>query len=231
MSGISERVTFTIYDIISSFLPGAVFVTGALLPFTGVGDLLIDLRLGSIVIFAIISFTTGLAFQAVGGIVSSTSDIFAQHLTDVVSDEQNETSPLGVDTSDVQFVESFRKEFNLDSEFDNWSSLYRRVVSRLERSQYQRTIRLQALQLGTRGLCVALGILALSYIGGYIIVVIPFSIEDVSVIIPPLLMPLLGVIYAAVSVAFYKRSNEYGKYSVRYMISEFLELTGSDAGR
>lgn len=223
MSSVGERLQFTAYDVISSFLPGGVFIVGLLFPFTGVAELLVNLRTGSILIFLTLSFAAGLAFQSVGGYVISTSDVFSTHMAAITSEGETIESPLSIDVPDVKFVGLCRDEFDLESEFDDWDGLYRLVISRLDRSRYNRATRLQALQLGVRGLGVAMFGLATYYL--VLFLYAGWSVYDLPLAVSGVVLALFCVPCVGLGTVFIVRSRTFAEYSVRYIVSEFLEVT------
>lgn len=80
---------FNVYDIFSTFLPGSILLIGLAAPFTGLNALFADLSVGGILILIILSFGGGLGIQAIASFISSASSGFAEHMNNVLPEEED----------------------------------------------------------------------------------------------------------------------------------------------
>jgi len=205
---------FNIYDVFSSFLPGAVFLIGLVPIFTSeIADLNVPLPL--ILVFIIFAFLWGFVIQTIGSTSADTDDIFDEHMAAIV--DYSQESPLNVTEMDYIFLADIRRELELSIQFDDWDRLFKYILSYLEGTSRDRAIRLQALFLMTRGCSISAGSLtglyvlwaAAAYDG---ILSPPFSFKQYLLIAIP---PAIAAIYLR------KRQNEFEKDMVMYMINEF----------
>lgn len=118
--GFEASYNFNLYDIFANFLPGSVLLLGLLLPSLGVEGLLIDLNLGSALVFLILSFAAGLVVQACGYKIHSGAEQFDDHLEefDKKYPEENE-DPEEDNTSNPETTSDSNDESDCDRVNDN----------------------------------------------------------------------------------------------------------------
>ncbi|WP_162224567.1 hypothetical protein [Halorussus amylolyticus] len=217
---------FNLYDIFANFLPGAVLVIGLLFPYVGVDGLFVSVRIGSLSLLLVLSFATGLFVQALGGIVQSSGQDFANHIQkvdrqeDEAGDEENVAemkSNINISTVDAYFIETFRAELGLTSEFEDWNRLHKIILAKLEATSRSRALRLQALYLAMRGMFVTMVLLALWFIA--------YSLLTASGVfqsaVPVWTFPYLVSISLVGAGLFYNRGSEFSKDVAKYMVIEY----------
>lgn len=151
-----EYGRFNIYDIFSTFLPGAVLLIGLVLPHPDIPKYLDNLTFASLLVWAIVAFAGGLFLQSIAGELVSGETRFDNRMSRVVESGKDDEK---VTAADVDFLETARQDFGLDAEFGDWNHMYRAVLTELEQHPPSRAIRLQALFLAMRGLVLSFGIL------------------------------------------------------------------------
>ncbi|MHC3437764.1 hypothetical protein ACYJ1Y_06575 [Natrialbaceae archaeon A-gly3] len=207
---------FNLYDIFASFLPGAFFLLSVIIPYRGIDTIFLELPIGGAIVFVIFSYTIGLMMQALGGSVFSGEDEFASRMRVVTEGNEDEVdSP--VKPMEVQFIEEVRAEFGLDANYDDWESVYKLVLAKLEASPRTRAIRLQALFLAMRGFAVAGIFLLLTY-------VLILSLDHQGFIESVVSAPtLLGLAFLSIvlSLIGWSRGSEFSEDVIAYMILEY----------
>lgn len=233
--GISQQqgyANFNLYDIFANFLPGIIFLVGVLLPYVGLDGLFAELKAGGLLLMVVLSFAVGLFIQAVGGNIQSSGQDFADHIrnVDLENEEEQKTnvrsepnSAINISTLDAYFVEAFRAELGLGSDFEDWSRLHKLILAKLEATPRSRALRLQALYLAMRGMAVTMWLLALWYTLYLVLVV-----TDVfSTPLPVWSLPCIIFVSFVAAEIFYERSAEFSKDVAKYMIIEYyLEVIG-----
>lgn len=205
---------FNVYDIFSTFLPGAILLVGVISPHPSVDAYANSLTVSSLIVLSIIAFTIGLFLQIIAGALVSVEDAFVRRIDRIIEPGNEDESVTG---ADVNFVEAAREEFALGVNFDEWALLYRGVLSELERARPSRAIRLQALFLAMRGLVVGLSIVYLTT-ATYLVL---FYLRWTTLSLPaPLLVAVLFVLLPVILVG-YRRAGEFADNVVSYMIIEY----------
>jgi len=221
---------FNLYDIFANFLPGAVFIIGVLFPYVGIDGLFTELKVGGLLLIIVLSFAAGLFVQAVGGDIQSSGQDFVDHIRKV-DREDGETpdvdegggleSNINISTLDAHFVEAFRAELGLSSDFEDWHRLHKLILAKLEGTSRSRALRLQALYLAMRGMAVTAGILSVWYVLYMVLVV-----TDVfPTSLPVWSLPCIAFLLLGVTGIFYERSTEFSEDVAKYMVIEYyLEI-------
>jgi len=217
MSISQEYGRFNIYDIFSTFLPGAVLVIGIALPHPDIPGFLTTLTFASLIVWGIVSFAAGLLLQSISGEIVSGEDSFHKQMSRVTDSGKDDDK---VTAADIDFLETAREEFGFDAEFDDWNHMYRAVLTELEQHPPSRAIRLQALFLAMRGLVVGFGIITITsaiYTGlAWCEYITPHS--------PVELYGATTVISLLTGIFVYLRATEFSDDVVSYMITEFRTL-------
>lgn len=217
---------FNLYDIFANFLPGAIFMTGILFPYVGISGLFTELKAGGLLLMVVLSFAAGLFVQAVGGNVQSSGQDFADHIQKVDRGDNEESeieeypeseSEINISPLDAYFVEAFRVELGLDSDFEDWSRLHKLILAKLEATSRSRALRLQALYLAMRGMSVTAGFLSIWYILYMVLVLI----EVFSTPLPTWSLLYVACLSFGTAGKFYERSEEFSKDVAKYMIIEY----------
>lgn len=221
---------FNLYDIFANFLPGAVLLVGILFPYVGTGGLFTGLTAGGMLVILVLSFAGGLFVQAVGGSIQSSGQDFENHIQNVdrYIDETNEQhdgtdANLGINISplDAYFVETFRAELGLTSDFDDWSRLHKLILAKLEATSRTRALRLQALFLAMRGMAVTMALLAL----WFLLYTIVATGNVLPVAVPVWILPCLSGVSIVAAGILYSRGGEFSRDVAKYMIIEYyLEI-------
>lgn len=206
---------FNLYDLLSSFLPGAFLLLSVIIPYNGSEILLTELTVGGAIVFVVFSYTFGLMTQALGGSIHSGEDDFVERMQVITEGSDSESSD--VKPIEIRFVESVRAEFDLDANYNDWESVYRLILAKLETTDRTRTIRLQALFLAMRGFAVIGIVLVVSYL-----VMIGLDVCDTvetAASIPTLIVLILSGVL--LSVIAWSRSSEFSEDVIAYMILEY----------
>lgn len=223
---------FNLYDIFANFLPGAILVMGILFPYVGVKGLFVEMNVGSLLVLLVSSFAMGLFVQALGGIVQSSGADFADHIKKVdgqadgsesrVGDSESR-SDINISTLDAYFIETFRAELGLESDFKDWSRLHKLILAKLEATSRTRALRLQALYLSMRGMATTMVLLAI-WFGIYALLT---AINVFPSGIPFWTFPYLIAVSLVTAGIFYNRGSEFSKDVAKYMVIEYyLEVIG-----
>lgn len=205
---------FNLYDIFSNFLPGAVFLIGAVIPYVGTKPLFVDLKFGSILVWIIVSFSVGLFIQAIGGWFLHGDDNFKRRMRSVTEEGNDDSDTTAVD---VQFIEAVRSDYDLSADFKDWSRLYKLVLAALEPTSESRTLRLQALYLGMRGMAVA-GILLFLIHGAAGL--LSFC-GEISLETPVWLLVGVATLFLLLGLISLYRASEFSEDVTTYMILEY----------
>lgn len=243
----SSRFTVNIYDVFANFLPGFIFLGGAAIPFLP-GDTLSGFGTfgGTLLIFA--SFAVGGMMQALGSYTKHyqyrfpTRDFPSEsanewslcliekrkmpfnRIMDEIANNQDDLTP-----PQSEFFSSCRNLFGFDSDSDNndgdwmdWGDLFKICLTHLEITPYNRTLRIQAQHLATRGLYISFFIIFIYYIALSAIQVLPiYNLQQFDVISWQRLV-IIGLFCVPISYIFYLRSVHFEKDVVNYMIAEVV---------
>lgn len=211
-----------LYDVLTDLIPGVTFV-GALAFLIRVEDIeTLDAGL-LITVTAVGGYVVGHAIQSIRSEVWGTPDLF-QRTVSALHDGAGET-PLG-EVSDVesQFLERCREQFDLEAGFQNWSQLFRLVMSYLETQSEQRALRFQALHSFYWSMAAAFGGIALLTIGA--------AVANVAVEVDLLrsISTLVGVfvVSSLLAAVFEHRRRGFQKHFVRYIITDIFLATSRD---
>ncbi|USZ67836.1 hypothetical protein NGM10_14015 [Halorussus salilacus] len=226
--GVSQEqryANFNLYDIFANFLPGAVLVIGLLFPYVGIDGLFVEVEVGSLLVLLVSSFAVGLFVQALGGIVQSSGQDFANHIkkVDERADSSGKTgtpepkSEINISTLDAYFIETFRAEFGLESDFTDWNRLHKLILAKLEATSRTRALRLQALYLSMRGMAATMVLLA-SWFGIYAILT---AVDVFPTAIPFWTFPYLVAVSLVTAGIFSNRGSEFSRDVAKYMVIEY----------
>lgn len=217
MSVSQEFGRFNIYDLFSTFLPGATLLIGVTIPHPAAPEYLTNITFASLFVWLIIAFVTGLFLQSIAGSFISGEDSFADRMSSVVESGKDDDK---VTAAEVQFLEAARDEFGFDANFEDWDHMYRAVLTELEQNPPSRAIRLQALFLAMRGIAVGLGLVAIS-LAIYFILEFRYTVSLHS----PLLLYGVGTGFLFIMAGITKRrAEEFSEDVVSYMITEFRTM-------
>lgn len=208
---------FNLYDLLASFLPGAFLLLSIVIPYTGSEIILTELTIGGALVFIVFSYTFGLMTQALGGSIHSGEDAFVERLQVITEGIDSEKEPSDVKPVEIKFVESVRREFDLDANYDDWESVYRLILSKLETTARTRTIRLQALFLAMRGFAVIGIVLVLSYLV-MIGLNVTGTVETAASVHTLIVLLPFGVL---LSIIAWSRSSEFSEDVIAYMVLEY----------
>lgn len=208
---------FNLYDVLASFLPGAFLLLSLLIPYSGTEILLTEVTVGGAIVFVVFSYTLGLMTQALGGAVHSTEDDFVDRMRTITEGFGGDDIDPDVKPIEIQFVESVRTEFDLDANYDDWESVYRLVLAKLEATPRRRSIRLQALFLAMRGFTVCGLVLVVAYLAMIGLLLLGF-LETVASLVMLAMLVALAVILTALS---WSRGAEFSDDVIAYMILEY----------
>lgn len=220
---------FNLYDIFANFLPGAVLLIGLSFPYLGIDGLFASLNTGGLLLMLVLSFAAGLFVQAVGGNVQSSGRDFADHIQNVdryadVEDERYDAdvdAEINISTLDAYFVEAFRAELGLTSDFDDWSRLHKLILAKLEATSRTRALRLQALFLAMRGMAVTMALLAV----WFVLYMVFATINLFPATTPIWALPYLSLLWLCIAGVLYDRAGEFSRDVTKYMIIEYyLEI-------
>jgi hypothetical protein len=217
MNSSQEYGRFNIYDIFSTFLPGAVLLIGIALPHPSTPSYIVGISVGGLLVWAIVAFAAGLFLQSIAGEIVSGETSFDDQMSRVVESGRDDEE---VTAADVDFLETAREKFGFDAEFDDWNHLYRAVLTELEQNPPSRAIRLQALFLAMRGLVVAFIILTITT-GIYTVLAVCEYITPHS---PVVLLVVTTILLLLAAIFIYRRAVEFSDDVVSYMITEFRTL-------
>lgn len=206
--------SFNLYDLFSTFLPGALLSLLAVLPVVGGKFAEISIGVGGLIIWIVISFSLGLMLQAVGSVYFNGKKDFVSKLKGVTEGDENTSEVTAVD---VEFVEIVTNDFYLESDFDDWGRLYKVILAELEDSTRTRALRLHALYLGMRGLGIATLATAVLY-GIYWFCVVEYGYTTG---LPANFYPIIITSFILISVLSFKRAKEHNSDVTEYMITEY----------
>ena len=148
------QVPINLYDVFANFLPGSLLIIGIIAPIVGANNL-VQLGLGSALIFFIISYALGFVIQAFGGWMSSGDAAFENHMKNIREgngngepqddadgngEPQDDTEELVQEESEVNEIAQRNPEVNrrdvnygsIDVTFDELVSQAKHVSSRYE---------------------------------------------------------------------------------------------------
>lgn len=208
---------FNVYDVFSTFLPGAITVIGIGAPHPDAASYFTDISLASILVWSIVAFVIGLIVQVPARALVSGENSFNQRMARIVESDKEDNQVTG---ADVKFLETARDHFGFDSEFEDWDRMYRAVLTELEQNPPSRAIRLQALFLALRGLVVALFILVITTTL-YAVSAASFGVK----LYPPTWLLWIGAItLAIIAMCLAWRAGEFNDDVASYMMTEFRVL-------
>ncbi len=223
MSISPEYGRFNIYDVVSTFLPGAVVLVGVSLPHPDAPEYFASLTLAGLFVWGTVSFAVGLVVQSLAGSLVSGEDGFTELMTRTVTKGVDDGA---VSEADVWFVETVRARLEYGAAFDNWDQAYRAILTELENNPPSRAIRLQALFLATRGLVVVLAILTLTTALYTVLALIGI----ISPYPPAWLLAAGAVALGVATLKTYARAVEFSNDVVAYMVAEFRALDRAEDG-
>ncbi|APX95117.1 hypothetical protein BB347_00055 [Natronorubrum daqingense] len=187
-----------------------------LIPYSGAEIILTEVTVGGSIVFIVFAYTLGLMTQALGGTIHSSEDDFIERMRRV-TEGTKDGEASDVKPTDIQFVESVRAEFDLDASYNDWESIYRLVLAKLETTSRSRSIRLQALFLAMRGFTVCGIVLIMAYTA--LLVLISFDLAEAAASTGTLLVLLpLAIVLTFLS---WSRGAEFSEDVISYMILEY----------
>jgi hypothetical protein len=217
MSISQEYGRFNIYDVFSTFLPGAITVIGVGAPHPDAASYFSEISLASVLVWGVVAFVTGLIVQIPARALVSGENGFNQRMARVVKRGKEDNQ---VTEADVDFLETARAHFGFDSDFEDWDRMYRAILTELEQNPPSRAIRLQALFLALRGLVVALLLLAFTTTL-YAVAAIFYGVE---LYLSAWLLAPSALVFAAVALGLAWRAGEFSDDVALYMMTEFRVL-------
>lgn len=223
MSISQEYGRFNIYDIFSTFLPGAIVIIGIAAPHPDAPGYFASVSLASLLVWTTVAFAVGLFLQGLASDLVSGEQGFDDRMSRVVESGRDDDA---VTLADIDFLETARDEFGFDATFEDWNHMYRAVLTELEQNPPSRAIRLQALFLSMRGLVVALGILGMTT--GLYALLLAFDLITSSLPYP--LLIVIMTLFLLLAVFAEQRAEEFSDDVVEYMITEYRALNQESAG-
>lgn len=145
----------------------------------------------------------------------------AEELTeseDEMPDPDESESTEEVESIDAYFIELIRDERNYSARYNNWTSLYRWVLVKLDDSSRTRAIRLHGLFLATRGMFVASVILFAFYALTFYL----YQDEIITIEISEVLCASLAGVSFLLAVIFYLRAADLNQSLTDTMIKEYV---------
>lgn len=213
MSANNSFSSFTLYDLISNIVPGAiVLLTGTilLLPFTQPG-----LASGGPILtaFVILSFLFGRGIQAVASHFD-TPQMFGK-VVDAIEDDSLE-SPFTLTQIEEEFWENCESELSLTKNFNHNGRLMKAILSYLETRPAVRALRFQAIWTFCRNMCVVSWItIGLSFITAIIYAIRPELGGSVWL---SFLLLIAGFAELAI---FDGRKKKFNKTFIKYIFIDF----------
>lgn len=161
------------YDIFANIIPGLVFIFGLLLPLRPVPVLEAifgetwspSLGIPQLLLLLVVSFVCGQMLQTIGGRVDG--DHGFANLMRRIRGEDVECR-YSLSEFEDGFWENCRNTFQLTDDFESYDRLFKAVLAYLEDQGKYRALRMQALYLFSRGVVIALRVLATIYIIAFI---------------------------------------------------------------
>lgn len=255
----NSRFTVNIYDVFANFLPGFIFLGGAALPFIFGNSLSGFSALeGSLFIFA--AFAIGVLTQAIGSYTKKYQ--FRAPLCNFPSKSNEKKFMRLVEEREMPFNQVMEKiddnsndlsvpeekfltrcenifDFDGDEQIEDWGYLFKLCLTQLEVSPYNRTLRIQAQHLATRGLYVSLFFLCIYYLAIAIVQQPPIhnylnqwgfihNLPHQQIgVLPASVLVLMSGLSLVISYVFYLRSVHFEEDVVNYMISEVVASQSS----
>ncbi|WP_162562347.1 hypothetical protein [Salinigranum rubrum] len=210
---------FNLYDVFSNFLPGAYLLLGIALPFAPPSLELGGVTVLHLLISLILAFILGSAIQALAADLYGRKTAFERRMDRIQNGDAAHEGESVINQHFVALCDSELKIKNLTNEnqrFKNWGWLFKLLLSDLEDSSKNRTLRLQALHLSARGLSLSSFLLALYYI--------PFLIPEINSLSNfsyLFLVPMI-VLSLVLGEVFRGRSKHFEDDVSQYLISEFV---------
>lgn len=203
-----------LYDVLTDFVPG-VTVIGALAVLFRV-ETLATPNLGTLLAgIAVGGYVVGHLLQSARSRIWGTPDLFQRVASSLHAGA--EETPLGT-VSDVEaaFLDHCRERFNLGEDFEDWSQLFRLVVSELETQPERRALRFQALHSFYWSMAVASAAIALLAGGAGVMAVG----TDNGLVRSPGIAAGVLVASLVVAVVFELRRRAFQRHFVRYLITD-----------
>lgn len=227
------RFRFNAYDVFSHFLPGVLLFFGLTLPFLGEEQPFPDLNLIAAVFAAVVAYGLGLGTQALGSIASRRKVFgkkpwskrnrpFNYKMNKMLEIETKESEFSNIDWAARELCVEV---FDLDCDgSDNTEHLFKSLLAYLEASQWNRSLRIQALHLASRGLYVV-SLILLMYYGVFGIgLSLPseFSVFMYDGYLNAGHFFILSVLMIPTSWILFDRARHYESDVVIYILSEFF---------
>lgn len=223
MSFDSPLSALNLYDVLTDLIPGVTFV-GSLAFLVRIEDIQ-ALDLGMLVaLIAVGGYVAGHVLQSVRSKIWGTPDLF-QRTASALYDGGDETPLGGVSDVEAQFLNRCRQQFDLDEEFEDWTQLFRLVISYLETQPERRALRFQALHSFYWSLTAAFGGIALLAV----VATVTIAITEVE------LLRSIDVLVVTVGVStvltrvFESRRQKFQRHFVQYLITDFHVTTSRDS--
>lgn len=252
----SNKFTVNIYDVFANFLPGFMFI-GGVIPLLWDSELTSNIGVleGSLAVFA--AFALGGLVQSVGAKLKyyhfrlpsrkfpskkcedATFWIFGRRylpftykMNRLKKSKSKEDDDLPL--PEQKFFNACKDSFGFDSdsaELNDWGYLFKMCLTHLEASPYNRTLRIQAQHLATRGLYITFA--ALSVIYALIAIqqlrpIFPNAELSYAFIAPALPYIVPAVLGLGGSYVLYIRSVHFEEDVISYMISEMVLSANSE---
>lgn len=227
-----DRFTFNAYDLFSNFLPGVFLLFGLWLPFARLSEPLPDLTLVQSAIAAVLAFGLGVGVQSLGSMASRRRVFglwpwsvrerpFNRKMERMLCANERPQDVASVDWVARQIcVEVFDLECDGS---DDCSYVFKALIAYLEGSNWNRSVRIQALHLSSRSLYIVCFLLSLYYAGFAVGLwsstnVIPVSYDG---IFDSESLAIISVGLAPLSWVFFRRARHFESDVAKYMLSEF----------
>ena len=211
-----------LYDVLTDLIPGIAFV-GSIVFLVRIEDIeALDLAV-LIAFIAVGGYVAGHVLQSARSWIWGTPDLF-QRTASTLYDGADETELGEISPIESEFLNRCRERFDLDDEFDDWTQLFRLVMSYLETQPERRALRFQALHSFYWSMAAAFGgiaVLAVAAAGAVVIAEVELlrSIE--------VLLVVLGV-STALLLVFEFRRRKFQHHFIQYLITDFYVATTRD---
>lgn len=227
-----DRFTFNAYDLFSNFLPGVFLLFGLWLPFARLSEPFPDLTLVQASMAAIIAFGLGVGAQSLGSMASRKQVVgiwpwddrkppFNRKLEEMLSADER---PPEIDSVDWAARQMCVEVFDLDCDgTDDCSYVFKSLIAYLEGSNWNRSIRIQALHLASRSLYIVCLLLILYYVAFAVGLLTPTNLTPISYdgIFDPTSLAIVSVGLLPLSWIFFRRARHFESDVAKYMFSEF----------
>ena len=222
------------YDIFANIVPGLVFILGLLLPLHPAPVLksifgeewTLSFGIAHLLLLVAVSFVFGQVLQGIGSRVDG--DHGFPNLVRKIRGEDVECR-YAISEFEDNFWDACSDKFDLSDEFDSYDRLFKAILADLEASGRRRALRMQALYLFSRGVVVALRVLA----AVYVITAISLEYRHIPTDWTPLFRPawllLSGAVIAYVaSLQVDKERKELEVDWIKYTLTEFYLETSTE---